>query len=458
MNVVTRGMRNAFRNATRTLSIVIILGLSIGLSLVMLIAHQAVQSKIATTKSSIGNTVSILPIGGGTTLSAGGALLKTSDLNRVKSIAHVTNVNELLSDRVQPQGTNDVGVPGAPPRTDGTTSLKSPYTVHCNDGTCSGVGRTILCLPSNGCSNGHPPSDFSLYIPIVGTTDPTNPSNIYASSITITSGNAIDGSKDTNDAMVSKAIAQKNNLRVSSTFTAYNKTLTVSAIFNSDTQDGNQTIIVSLPTEQRLTGKTDAITSATATVDSLENLSSTVTAISNALYSLADVTSDVDQANAARQPLDSVKNISLYSLIGAVAAGTVIILLTMVMIVRERKREIGVFKAIGFSNIRIMFQFMAEALTLTLLGMVIGVLVGVLGGNPVTTTLVNNSINSINSGGSTGKGGAPGFSTIQNIHAQIGWSVILYGLAAAVIIALVGSALASFFISKIRPAEVLRSE
>jgi len=292
----------------------------------------------------------------------------------------------------------------------------------------------------------------------VGTTDPTNPSNIYASSITITSGNAIDGSKDTNDAMVSKAIAQKNNLRVSSTFTAYNKTLTVSAIFNSDTQDGNQTIIVSLPTEQRLTGKTDAITSATATVDSLENLSSTVTAISNALYSLADVTSDVGQANAALQPLDSVKNISLYSLIGAVAAGTVIILLTMVMIVRERKREIGVFKAIGFSNIRIMFQFMAEALTLTLLGMVIGVLVGVLGGNPVTTTLVNNSINSINSGGSTGKGGAPGFSTIQNIHAQIGWSVILYGLAAAVIIALVGSALASFFISKVRPAEVLRSE
>jgi ABC-type antimicrobial peptide transport system permease subunit len=49
-------------------------------------------------------------------------------------------------------------------------------------------------------------------------------------------------------------------------------------------------------------------------------------------------------------------------------------------------------------------------------------------------------------------------SVIQNIHAQIGWSVILYGLTAAVIIALVGSALASFFISKIRPAEVLRSE
>jgi ABC-type antimicrobial peptide transport system permease subunit len=49
-------------------------------------------------------------------------------------------------------------------------------------------------------------------------------------------------------------------------------------------------------------------------------------------------------------------------------------------------------------------------------------------------------------------------STITNIHAQIGWSVILYGLGAAILIALAGSALASFFISKVMPAEVLRSE
>ncbi len=63
MNVVSRGIRNAFRNAIRTVSIVIILGLSVGLSLTMLIAHQAVGDKITSVKASVGNTVSVSPAG-----------------------------------------------------------------------------------------------------------------------------------------------------------------------------------------------------------------------------------------------------------------------------------------------------------------------------------------------------------------------------------------------------------
>ena len=63
MNSISRGIRNAFRNGIRTFSIVSILGLSIGLSLAMLIAHQAVGQKIRTVKASVGNTVSISPAG-----------------------------------------------------------------------------------------------------------------------------------------------------------------------------------------------------------------------------------------------------------------------------------------------------------------------------------------------------------------------------------------------------------
>ena len=48
----------------------------------------------------------------------------------------------------------------------------------------------------------------------------------------------------------------------------------------------------------------------------------------------------------------------------------------MVMVVRERRREIGVFKAIGASNIKIMSQFIAEAVTLTFLGMLAGIIIG----------------------------------------------------------------------------------
>jgi hypothetical protein len=63
MTTVGRGIRNAFRNATRTVSIIPILGLVIGLAFVMLSAHRSVSDKIASTLSLIGNTVTIGPPG-----------------------------------------------------------------------------------------------------------------------------------------------------------------------------------------------------------------------------------------------------------------------------------------------------------------------------------------------------------------------------------------------------------
>jgi putative ABC transport system permease protein len=481
MNVVTRGIRNAFRNATRTISIVVILGLSIGLSLVMLIAHQAVENKIKTTLSAIGNTVSISPAGYSGFSEVNNALA-SKQLKKVQKLAHVTSVVEMLTDNLETTGTTDAptlpggakgGVGGS--SSSAKTSLKSITKLNCGGDSCSsdsGNSGMHISVVGGGVGAGATiPSNFSLPVSIVGSNYPTDPMTIGANTLKITSGKAISGTSDDDDAMLSTAMAKKNDLKVGSTFTAYDKTLTVAALFTSNTNDG--TIIISLPTEQALSDQSGDVTNATATVDSLTNLSSTTLAIKKALGSSADVTSNITQANDALQPLNTVKNVSMYSLIGSVAAGAVIILLVMVMIVRERKREIGVLKAIGGSNIRIMLQFMSEALTLTILATIIGLGIGIIGGSPVTSTLVSNSSNSSNStpGGlpspTTGGGAVSssklGFGNVNvgditNVHAQIGYTIILYGLGAAVLIALIGSALASFFISKVRPSEVLRSE
>jgi putative ABC transport system permease protein len=137
----------------------------------------------------------------------------------------------------------------------------------------------------------------------------------------------------------------------------------------------------------------------------------------------------------------------------------------MIMSVRERRREIGVLKAIGASNAKVMGQFVSEAVTFTVLAAVIGILLGVAAGNPITRLLVNNSSSTVSAQGAGGGGfrRAGGFgggfrNSLSTIHAAVGWSIILYGLAAAIIIAIAGSAIASFFIAKVRPAEVMRSE
>ena len=98
MNVITRGIRNTFRNNIRTLSIVIILGLSIGLALSMGIARGAVQQKIASVKSSIGNTISISPAGA-RGFAGGGNALTDSQMNKIKNLTHVSGITETLSDR-----------------------------------------------------------------------------------------------------------------------------------------------------------------------------------------------------------------------------------------------------------------------------------------------------------------------------------------------------------------------
>ena len=484
MNPVSRGIRNAFRNGVRTASIVIILGLSIGLSLTMLVAQKAVENKIASVKSSIGNTIDISPAGYSAGSEANNALT-TSELSKVSSIANITNVTETLSDRLPTTGsaTTSFGRFGSSSSssTGSTTSLTSPVTL--NMGSGSGGGGHFFV--SGGLGGGSLPTNFTLPVSFLGTNDPTS---IDSETVTLSSGKVINGNTDTNDALISTQMASKNNLKVGSTFTAYNATLTVAGIFTSSDQSAQGTVVVSLPALQSLSSQSGDVTSAVATVNSLDNLSSATTAVKAALGNNADVESAQQQADDTVAPLNSVKTVATFSLIGAVVAGAVIILLTMVMVVRERKREIGVVKAIGGSNIRIMGEFMVEALTLAILGAIVGLVIGVVGGQPVTKVLVNNSTSSITTtttitagapggGGRTfgggGAGGGGGFGGrsfsagfrrngavkgLDNIKAQIGWGILLDGFGAAILIAVIGSALAAGMISRVRPSTVMRAD
>ena len=467
MNPISRGIRNAFRNGMRSVAVVLILSLSIGLGLTMLVANKAVANKIASVKSSIGTTVSISPAGFSPGSQANNAL-SSSDLNKVKSLAHITGVAETLSDRLSTTGSGQSNFgPMRSSSSNATTSLTSPTKLN------GGAERHVFV---NG--GGNLPTGFSLPISFLGTSDP---SQIDSTSIQVTSGKAISGSSDANEALVSSSMAGKNSLKVGSTFTAYDKKLTVAGIFKSSNQGASDTVVLSLPTEQNLSGQSGTVTSAVATVDSLDNLSSATASIKNVLGSDADVISSEEQANNTVKPLNSVKTVSFFSLIGAVVAGAVIILLVMMILVRERKREIGVVKAIGSSNRRIISEFTVEALTITLAGAVIGLIIGVVAGQPVTNALVDSSTSSSSTnvrgpGGRTfqppaGDGARPGggegfggrlrntgtVKGLDNINAEIGWGILLDGLGVAVLIAIIGSALAAGVISKVRPSEILRS-
>lgn len=460
MNALTRGVRNAFRNSIRTFSIVVILGLSVGLALTMLVARQAVEDKIESVKTSIGNTVSIAPAGV-QGFQGGGEPLTTEQLSKVKTLSHVTKVTESLNDRL----------------TSDTSNLASAIDAGSfgnRQAGNSGVGFQAPPQTGNQRSGGSSQEVTRTFTPpviVTGINDLSNPSAYGGDRVTYTSGQALDPTKDEDVAVVGKALAEKNNLSDGSTFTVYGKTIKVVGIYDTGNTFSNAGLIMSLSALQRLSDQSGDVTSATVTVDSIDNIDTAVSSIKSALGDKADVTNNQENAKQTIAPLENVKSISVFSLIGALVAGAIIILLTMMMIVRERRREIGVMKAIGSSNLKTVFQFMSESVTLTLLGLVVGLVIGVAAASPVTKILVNNSTSSSQQtqgpgqGGPMriGSGGFRGFgnnslASARNIQASVGWDILGYGVGAAFIIAIVGSALPAYFISKVRPAEVMRAE
>jgi putative ABC transport system permease protein len=421
MSVVNRGVRNAFRNQIRSFSIIVILGLSIGLALAMLPAHQAVGQKIESVKGSVGNTISISPAGFRGFGGGGGNPLTQDHINKVKNIKHVSSVSESLNDRLTSTDTN-------------LQSSIEAGALGRRFGNGSFGGNTVT-------PDGSTPS-FTPPVTVIGTNDPTNLNTAGGGTFKLSKGEVFSGNSIENVAIVGSSLASKNNLSVGSTFTAYDQTIKVVGVYDGGNTFSNSQLIIPLATVQKLSDQDGDITSATAKVDSIDNLDWVTSSIKTTLGSSADVTNDQTRTQDTIDSLMSIKKVSLYSLVGAVAAGAVIIFLT----------------------------------------------IGVVAGNPITHMLVSNNSSSAAqpvstngprfvTGGPAGfssngpsssvrgqrpDGNFPGFRTfrnnLSNINASVGWSVVLYGLLAAIVIAVIGSSVASWFIAKVRPAEVMRAE
>lgn len=461
MGVISRGFKNAFRNTIRTVSITFILGLSVAMALIMLLALKTVDSKINSVKSSIGNTITVSPAGV-RGFEGGGELLTTQNATDIGTIEHVTKVKTTITDRLTK---------------DSNTSLDSavePGSFGNRQQRQSSRSNQSEPTPPEGNTAGTG-KNFTMPITLTGVNE-ISAAAVNGSQLTITSGDKFDSTTSENVAIIGSELATKNSLTVGSTFQVYSTDIKVVGIYDAGNKFANAGVIMPFKSVQTLTGQTDQVNSITVQTDSIDSQASVVTAIKEKLGSdKVDVVSSEDSSKNAITPLENIKTISLYSLIGSLVAGSVIILLTMIMIVRERRREIGVLKAIGSSNIKIVSQFTVESLVLTIMSSVLGILLGIIFSNPVLKVLVNNSESTgTTMGGPGGSGGAGGpgggfgggmmrlgenaVGALRDIHAVINYEIVLYGLLAAIVIAIIGSAIPSFFISKIRPAEVMRAE
>lgn len=460
MNVLTRGIRGATRSPIRAGAIIIMLAISIGLIVAMLAAKAGVENKIASVKATSATSITVTPAGlqgfGG-----GGNPLTAAQIATAQKVAHVASTVSTLSDRLSSSDTNL------------TSSLQLGSFGARQFRIENGSGNTsvdVQAPPADSNSSSSTTATRSAPITVTGTTD-ANSIATNGGSLTISSGSTINGNASDYEALVGKDLASKNNLSVGSTFTAYSQTITVKGIYTTGNTFQDSGIIMPLATVQNLTSQTGAVTQLLVNADSSDNVAGVVNSIKSALGSAVDVTSEQQRAADSASQLSSISNLATTGVIGATIASAVIVLLTMTMIVRERKREIGVIKAIGGTNFKVIAQFMTEALTLTIIGGIIGLALGVAVSGSITQGLVDSQANStptmqrsISGPGGEGLSGGirrfGGTATrgLQAVTSSVTPATIAGGIGLTLLIAIIGSAIPAWLIARIRPAEVLRTE
>ncbi|WP_024820033.1 ABC transporter permease [Arthrobacter sp. 31Y] len=488
MSVLARSVGNAFRNKIRTAAVVAVLAVAIGLALAMLVANQAVGAKVQELNASVGTTLTVNPAGG-QGFEGGGEPLTTAEAETAASVANVTAVVGTKALRLQTTTTATTG------STTGTTQQAGPGGGFGPGGQQATVSTNLTAAVDAGTLGNRNNASGSTGT----TTQPARTLPITATGIgaevdttgkalDITSGTGLgDYSASEAKALVGTSLAEKNSLTVGSTFTIQDKTFTVAGIFDAGTTFGNNAVYVTLPEAQTLAETPDELSTMIVTVNSMENVDSTKTAVQDALGTdKADVTQGQRNLETAVSSLDSVKNISLIAFIAALATAGIIILLIMAMLVRERRREIGVLKAIGARNRTIGLQFVLESLVLVALGSVVGAVIASLASGGIASALISSNTTTTaatttqRGGGLAGAmpngavpgGGMPGggmgggqggpfggaSQLLTSVTASVSPGVLAAGIAAVFAVAIIGALVPALLTARIRPIEVLRGE
>ncbi|MEV0643857.1 FtsX-like permease family protein [Phytomonospora sp. NPDC050363] len=450
MSVAARGIKNTFRNKTRGGAVILVLAIVVGLTLSMLVANEAVASRLATVRAELDTTITAMPAFSQNAEEMG--YLSAEQLERVRALDHVAGAEGIAQGMLElPKSEEDqAGGPkvmlGAPNGAKGTTNLESAV-----DGSKMGA-----------------PEGMKFPITVTGTDGNLTSRGVPLS---VVDGRALEAA-DERGAIVSDQVAEKNGLAVGDTFTAFEETFTVVGIATTGEYD-DVGVVMTAATLMDL-GELDGYNNIVVEVDDVAALPAVGDALGELLGDTVEIRTESQSALEATQGLESVDRITWLGFLICLLCAAVIVFFTLALTVRERRKEVGVLKAIGATSRGVVAQFGIEAVTLVLAATVLGLGVTMLTSNLIADVLVTTNTPAAEDTTGAMTGGGPGKVTrvmgpggeepqsaadlIGEVTAGLGWNTLALGVASALGIALLGSVVPAWLIARVRPAEVLRGE
>ncbi len=256
---------------------------------------------------------------------------------------------------------------------------------------------------------------------------------------------------------------------VGDTFTLLNQSFTVVGIHGSTGVSDQTTLYMNLSDLQSLTNNTGYITG----IHVFATDSSLVTDVSTAISALHPELSVVTaqqrldslqqmqtiydtQLQNAQTALNQTQSQAFQEIVIAVAATSLIVLFVMLYTVRERTKEIGTLKAIGFSNRTVMSQFLLEGILLSVFAGIVGVVIGTVAA-PFLSSVLLPAVSPVSQiGGGAGIRISAGAQVTTAVVVDPQLMLIAFG--ASILLGALGSLYPAWRASRTRPAEAMRYE
>jgi putative ABC transport system permease protein len=236
-----------------------------------------------------------------------------------------------------------------------------------------------------------------------------------------------------NQTIVGSVIADSINVMQGDFITISDKVFEVKFILTKSGSVEDNQIIMNLDVAQNILDKLNEVTMIDLSVDYLKGSEELLLSEIKEGLPNSQVSSQRQEMLRQDNLLNRLVRFGVTLSIIVLLVGMMVISLTMSSAVRERTREIGIFRALGFRKSHIIKIIMYEGLMISIIGGVIGFVVGMIMANYAIPIFYESNL-------------------------QVTWSILLFLLAIiiSVIIGLLSSVYPALKAAKLDPAEALR--